>query len=180
MSIIYEALKKVESGKLSGVTQIGNLSSGHNNKAAAPSGVKTVFKALIAVCLVGTVLVASGAYFSTRNIPSQNAKEHLKAGETIGSDNRRENSTTPVVVAAANKRAGVESAASPGPVISAPGLSAYSLQGIVYDEDSPFAIINGKTLRKSDAIGDFVVVDIAPTIVTLKNPKDNEELILSF
>ncbi len=179
MSIIYEALKKVESGKLNNVSKTGNSSSGQN-PAAAPHGVKTVFKVLIAVCVVGTMIIASGAYFLTRNTPSRNAKVYPKARENISVDRKTEKTAMSGVVPVESKITDVESATPAAVAGSASGFSAYNLQGIVYDENSPFAIINGKTLRKSDAIGDFIVVEIAPTIVTLKNPKDNEELTLSF
>ena len=123
------------------------------------------------------MIIASGAYFLTRNTPSRNAKVYPKARENISVDRKTEKTAMSGVVPGESKITDVESATPAG---SASGFSAYNLQGIVYDENSPFAIINGKTLRKSDAIGDFIVVEIAPTIVTLKNPKDNEELTLSF
>lgn len=61
-----------------------------------------------------------------------------------------------------------------------PTFGTYLLQGIVYDAQLPSAIINGKTLRVSDSVDGFQVREITPTTVKLVNPKDNSELTLSF
>ena len=50
---------------------------------------------------------------------------------------------------------------------------AYVLEGIIYNPSSPFAIINGKTVERNARLGDYEVVAITPSSVTLKNTQDN-------
>lgn len=56
----------------------------------------------------------------------------------------------------------------------------YSLKGIIYNSDSPSAIINDKLVGKNAQIGDWLVMDISPTQVTLENPKNNSQLTLKL
>ena len=168
MSIIYEALKKVEADTSDKAGKANYLPP----KAAIiapkpPKEINSAFYAAIAICVILTILIAIGAYFSNRNLPSLTAKGYLNEKKAVG--------TKEEVPESSKINFGKIKAETP-----AVTPAGYSLQGIVYDENSPFAIINGKTLRKSDAIDDFIVSDIAPTIVTLKNSKDERELTLTF
>lgn len=52
----------------------------------------------------------------------------------------------------------------------------YSLKGIIYNPDSPSAIINDKLVAKDSKIGDWQVVEISPSEVKLENP-NNESLL---
>jgi len=54
----------------------------------------------------------------------------------------------------------------------------FYLKGIIYNSASPSAIINDKLVAKNEKIGDWLVIDISPTQVTLENPKNNSQLIL--
>ena len=56
----------------------------------------------------------------------------------------------------------------------------YVLEGIIYDEETPFAIINGKSVKKSERVGDFVVREISRSQVELVNDADDTKLILSL
>jgi hypothetical protein len=56
--------------------------------------------------------------------------------------------------------------------------SPYNLEGIVYDNQESFAIINGKMLKKTEFIDDFQVSEITATSVELLNSKDNTKHIL--
>jgi hypothetical protein len=58
--------------------------------------------------------------------------------------------------------------------------TSYTLEGIIYDEHNPSAIINGKILKKQDKIGDLKVINITPTTVELLNLKENTKFTLSF
>ncbi len=51
--------------------------------------------------------------------------------------------------------------------------AGYVLEGIIYNPDHPFAIINGQMLEKDGQIDDFVVTSITPNTVSLKNTRDN-------
>ncbi len=54
----------------------------------------------------------------------------------------------------------------------------YLLEGVIYDEQNPSAIINGRVLRKKDKIDDYTVTEISQDSVQLINREDNEVLTL--
>jgi len=56
----------------------------------------------------------------------------------------------------------------------------YFLEGIIYGQDNPLAIINGKILKKGDKIDDLELVNISPESVQLRNPEDNTSINLSL
>jgi len=180
MSIIYEALKKVESSPANSVSQL-KLKSNTENAPVKPSKkINLTVYALVGLCVISTVFIALSAYFFNRDSQSEAVKSYLSKKEIEKNTNTQELLTSAIK----EDNPVPDKAQSLNPSAKAlpkePGTVIYSLQGIVYDENSPFAVINGKTVRKSDAIDDYVVIDIAPTIVTLKNSKTDKELSLSF
>lgn len=180
MSIIYEALKKVESSPANSVDQL-KLKPDAKSVSVQPSKkINLTVYALIGLCVISTAFIALSAYFSNRNSQSEAVKSYLAKKEIEKNNNAQQLLTAGIK----EERPAPDKTQSLNPLAKAlpkdPGTVVYSLQGIVYDENSPFAVINGKTVRKSDAIDDYVVIDIAPTIVTLKNPKTDKELNLSF
>lgn len=56
----------------------------------------------------------------------------------------------------------------------------YSLKGIIYNPDSPSAIINGKLVGKNTRIGDWQVVEISPSEVKLENASNESLLTLKL
>lgn len=183
MSIIYEALKKVEADTNDKLVKAKHPSPDiSSNVPQSPKKINLAFYALIAICTVSTILIAVGAYFSNRNSRLQTVKIYLDRKEIQKAGNETFYPAKAAIVEAKTEtpEAGEITPAASKPAVNTQNLPVYILQGIVYDENSPFAIINGKTLRKSDTIDGFVVIDIAPTIVTLKNLKDDKELALSF
>ncbi len=183
MSIIYEALKKVELSPANCATKASRLLPDANKTSLQPSKkINLTFYALIAACVIATIFIALSTYFSNRDSGSQVVKSYLEKKEIEKSKN---GIYQPLVASIKETKTGINTLDSVNPATSnlspnKPDSPTYSLQGIVYDENSPFAIINGKTLKKSDAIDDSVVMDIAPTIVVLKNSKTDKELTLSF
>jgi|GEM_PF-1194639 len=180
MSIIYEALKKVESSPANSISQL-KLKSDAKNASVKPSKkINLTVYALVGLCVISTVFIALSAYFSNRNSQSEAVKSYLAKKEIGKNNNAQQLPATGIK----EEKLGPDKTQSLNPSAKAlpkeAGTVVYSLQGIVYDENSPFAVINGKTVRKSDAIDDYVVIDIVPTIVTLKNSKTDKELNLSF
>ena len=51
-------------------------------------------------------------------------------------------------------------------------LPGYMLEGIIYEREAPLAIINGKIVKKGDKIEDWEVISITPVEVELENTKD--------
>ena len=58
-------------------------------------------------------------------------------------------------------------------------VDQYALEGIIYEGDTPLAVINGKLLNKGDIINGFTVKEIMPNSVILLGP-DNKETNLTF
>ena len=56
----------------------------------------------------------------------------------------------------------------------------YILEGIVYDQKAPFAVINGQQVRPSDKIDLFLVESISEDKVKLINTEDETVLELSL
>lgn len=56
----------------------------------------------------------------------------------------------------------------------------YTLEGIIYENAAPLAVINGKVLKELDVIGKARVVEINPSAVKLINLRNNNTTILSF
>ncbi len=56
----------------------------------------------------------------------------------------------------------------------------YSLNGIIYNSNFPFAIINGKLVEKNAKIGDWRVAEIYPSEVKLENINNNAVLTLKL
>lgn len=62
----------------------------------------------------------------------------------------------------------------PPAVASAP---EFKLQGIFYDPMEPSAIVNGKTIRVNDSLGDFRVKAISKFTVTLVDSAGKEQIL---
>jgi len=56
----------------------------------------------------------------------------------------------------------------------------YILEGIIYDEKAPLAMINGRMVKEKDKIGNLEVMEISPNSVKLLNLEDKTILTLSF
>lgn len=58
--------------------------------------------------------------------------------------------------------------------------AGYNLEGIIYEEGSAFAIINGKSVKESDRIDSFLVSEIFEDKVEMINPDNNSKLTPLF
>ncbi len=58
-------------------------------------------------------------------------------------------------------------------------FNRYAIEGIVYDEEDPYAVINGEIVGKNDKLDNFIVIDITENTVELLNPENNTKLTLS-
>ncbi len=56
----------------------------------------------------------------------------------------------------------------------------YILEGIVYDEGSPFAVINGQVVKTYDTIGAFIIKQINQEEVEMVNVDGSRKLTLSL
>jgi len=167
MSIIYEALQKVERSKEDAVLQKPKTIEPVVAVSSLKSkNTKFLFFSLFAILLVAAIVIVPR--YSLRPIgrvsfKNSVATEKYKTSNKGFAQDKQTSITEPKIQAETQSVA-----------------PAYLLQGIVYDNQLPSAVINGKTLRVSETIDAFQVKEITPTTVKLVNPKDNSELTLSF
>ena len=167
MSIIYDALQKVERSKESIVLPepktIDQVIAARRSK---PKNNKILFFLLFALLIITAVFVVPRFSFNPSRriiLGGPITVDKYKIAEKKFIQDRQLSITEPKAQREEIFPTGV-----------------YLLQGIVYDKEIPQAVINGKNLRVSDKIDDFQVKEITPTTVKLVNPKDNSELTLSF
>jgi hypothetical protein len=156
MSIIYDALKKVES----------------KNKDNLPiRNRKNTFVLVLSLIGVILIFILGSQYFKKRTvltsskiakikeIPSKKIKEEALKGLPSATD-----------LATGKEASNLDKEWSVN----------YILEGIIYDQEAPLAVINGKILRKKDRIDDLEVINITPTSVELLNLKDNATVALAL
>lgn len=56
----------------------------------------------------------------------------------------------------------------------------YILEGIIYDSESAFALINGKVVNELDVLGNFRIDKISEDMVGMTNVNDNTTITLSL
>lgn len=74
----------------------------------------------------------------------------------------------------------LRSQASEEVVLGDEPVEEYILEGIVYDPKDPFALINGRVMNESEIIGNFQIERIWEDRVDIINIKDNSKVTLSF
>ena len=164
MSVIYEALKKIEDGKKPRFV----YKPGGNTKGLI-SNKKRFFLLLSLLAAVslffvfeGSVLINKKLVRGPRDIQQQYQPSHdFRAGIVL------DETLEPEPVAAPKR-------------IKSKKLTSneYALEGIVYDEKDPFAIINGRVLKRNDKIDTFIITAIGKESVELTSV--DEETILNL
>jgi len=152
MSIIYEALKKVEGRNPSKAVGEGGMV---NDKGA---NIKKYSKKSLFVLMV-ILIITAGAFIGQK-------QGYLFSGGNAELRARKISILKKKIlkpVAFVNKASG-----------------RHVLEGIIYDVESPSAIINGKVLKKSDQIDEFTVIDITQNTVQLIDKKKGTSLNLSL
>ncbi|MDD5194942.1 MAG: hypothetical protein PHQ96_04600 [Candidatus Omnitrophica bacterium] len=147
MSIIYEALQKIE--KKEGVSAKLSYEPRINTPPAAIAKNKAPSWMLSAITLFILLLAA---LYMVRLQPQQQftyaRNAEFKPAQTIANVNSAK--------------------VAPAPTIAEPIKASYTLQGIIYDELNPIALINGIQVKLGDRIGDAVVLDISSEGVKLE------------
>jgi len=69
-------------------------------------------------------------------------------------------------------RPSAPSSPSPGQVVTLPSGATIELGGIVYSEDDPLALLNGRVRRVGDSVEGFDVIAIRPSSVELLRGKE--------
>jgi Na+-transporting methylmalonyl-CoA/oxaloacetate decarboxylase gamma subunit len=174
MSIIYDALKKVEDAK--GSNNSGGVSVQPEPAAAPNKNQAKGDKSNIYVFLVILILLVSflgTVYVNQIKVPKTSGSAwHKPKPKKTNIINQISNVVFPQPEQKTKKAAVSPQGAS--------GSAAYNLEGIIFDNAQPVAIIDGTMLKKGDIIGDFQVSEITATSVELLNTKDNTKRTLSL
>ncbi|MCF7870679.1 MAG: hypothetical protein K9L95_04075 [Candidatus Omnitrophica bacterium] len=157
MSIIYEALKKAEGNSPDSL-------SGQDNHQRKFNPKKNILIILIVV-FSAAVFILSYNFSKLKQIifsrlePEQSRTTASLKQET---EQAREGSLYNGLKTTAGKSDSKQSGFSP------------RLEGIIFDENEPFAIINGRRVYQGDEIGGFIVSKIKTDKVELLDPESGE------
>ena len=169
MSIIYDALKKLEGKKTNPSSE--NISQGINSLAG--KGEKSLSKIRIISLLIAGLLLVSLGLFAVSFIFSH--KEQIAQKEEI---------KTPVVdkIEIDPKRvykiSGFKSQAAEEAILEEEPVQEYILEGIIFDPKAPFALINGKVIKESDNLDNLRIDKISKSKVEMTNTQDNNKVTL--
>jgi len=167
MSIIYEALKKVEGQKKilapESIPQSIPLPVEREEKKVSKD--KKLFLPPIVILLI--VLGLSVLPFI---LPQQKQAQEQEIIAPVAE--KRE--IDPVRVPEPKSQAPEEVILRKEPV------QEYVLEGIVYDPKAPFALINGRVIKESDELDGFRIDKISEDNVEMTNTQDNNKVILSL
>ncbi|MFA5090840.1 MAG: hypothetical protein WC510_07470 [Candidatus Omnitrophota bacterium] len=158
MSIIYEALKKIEK-------KDGKIGLPGRKRRSYIIWVLSFLSIALFVLLVGQYI----------------QKNIVRAPRKIA----RAKSTARKVVISEKKDAAVVDTEQPAAILELPKLERdwtvnYTLEGIIYDRESPLVIINGKILKEKDRIDNFEIRKITPDSIELLNVKDGATVVLTL
>ncbi|MDD3296339.1 MAG: hypothetical protein PHU64_03155 [Candidatus Omnitrophica bacterium] len=158
MSIIYDALKKIDSG-----SKAKSIEPKLLLKAAGKRGFKKVLLILFLIILFPVLVL--GYFFmgyKKEKVPVFSiAQKSHQAAKIKDASGFKDYLTRKI---------------SPKPNIG----EGLVLEGIVYEDGSAIAIVNETFLRESEMIGNFKVVKITQKTVELLNPATEETLKLSL
>ncbi|MFH1519465.1 MAG: hypothetical protein ABIE75_02715 [Candidatus Omnitrophota bacterium] len=173
MSIVYDALKKVESQKTPWLLKSIRGSISEETKPPLPLKEKkaSLRRKTILFSSMGILIVLSSLFLSTKLTKPGRELRILTPG-TLGV---KQVSPAEVYV---SLEPGSE--ASREVVLEEELVTKYTLEGIVYDREGSFAIINGRVKNELDELGDFRIDKISEDTVEMSSIKDNRKLTLSL
>jgi hypothetical protein len=140
MSIIYDALKKVED----------------KDKSPLAKGKKKPF--ILFLCLV-VIVIGFTIVFIVFKLPPKKQIASITGQKALKDK----------IKAPAAAELETQDKYSPEGALT----GNYVLEGIIYDQEAPVAIINGTILREKDKIGKAEIIKINPDSVELLNLEDN-------
>lgn len=162
MSIIYDALKKAEDKKMA-----------DEKKPTPPSPKKGQNKIIIIVFTVAVIFAVSYKVlpYLKKYIPWPTS---FKKEKTKGVSQTKNKSVSQSV----SKK---ETSPTPEPLPKKTyPQGSYLLEGIIYGQDTPVAVINGQVLEKDQIFDDIKVIEITPTTVQILNIKTNTHSTLTL
>jgi len=162
MSIIYEALKKVEQKNNFSEPQIPSESNSKPEQIISPAKNKNIFL-LPAIFFVTLALLLIFIYVLRYR----------------GSEAKLASAGRKLMPPVARRK--IKPVSSKKALISEDEIKeAYILEGIVYDQKDPFAIINGRVFRNYDRLDNFMIVDITEKTVQIANVENKKRTTLDL
>jgi len=152
MSIIYDALKKIENK---------NKVENKDRQQTAPSKKKN--KNIFILMLLITVFCVLLIDLTYRQLKKSYALKQKKIQEALALQAQK----------LQNKPKAAEGIEKKLP-------ENLNLEGIIYEEKEPLAVINGRILKVKDKIEDLEIVNITPNSVELINTRDNSKVLLDY
>lgn len=167
MSIIYEALKKIEGKKAPLLTE--NIPESITLSIQKEEKVIPKKKSfLLPLILLLIVLSLLSLFFISPKQEQMQMQEIL-----VPAVKRREIDPARVY------RIPESRSQASGEVILREGLvQEYILEGIIYDPKAPFALINGRVIKESDELNGFRIDRISKDKVEMTNTGDNSKVTL--
>lgn len=163
MSIIYEALKKIEK------VPKDSFSEKNNFLAKRVSKLKKVYFSFLTLGFLGVFFVIFYIFWGEGIYRVSGAGEESKTGGKKGlSQNFIINPEASVKKAIDKVSSGTQTKES------------YFLEGIIFTEANPFAIVNGQRVYQKDNLGDFKVTKIDRSWIELKNSETGDLKIISI
>ncbi len=170
MSIIYEALKKVEGQKE--ILAPESIPQGLTFPAEKEEKKVTKDKKLFLLPIV-ILLIVLGLSALPFILPQQEQAQKQEIIAPVAE--KREIDPARVYRISESK------SQAPGDVtLREEPVQEYVLEGIVFDPKAPFALINGRVINESDNLGNFRIDRISENKVEMINTQDNNKVILSL
>ncbi len=159
MSIIYDALKKLEKGSDKPYS---------NTKELLRRGGLSWKKVSLIALILGFF---AAAFFLSYNFFNLQGFRRTQLSREVSQKEKQDLSPALPVESQVDSKGGL--IAQPEP--EAKEAEAYRLEGIIFTESSPFAIISGVRVHEKDKLGDLVVTRISRNSVELSNPKTDKK-----
>lgn len=172
MSIIYDALKKLDKDSPAFSKQ------GKKLPAQRRGGSKKV------IIFFGALAVFISAFFLSYNyFDFQGIKSRPRAGATVQEAAMIE----PIPFVEPKEKEVIKDEPVPAETVEMAAIekeeqgleeSSYKLEGIIFTESRPLAVINGQRFSEQDSVGGLLVTRINRSSVKLVNPETKEEKVL--
>ena len=171
MSIIYEALKKLEGKKviLSSENVSKNMTFPIGREGKKFGNIRRVYFFIAVLLLVVLGLLTSFFIFSHQEQTVQGGEVKTSVVDKIEID------TAKIYLTPEPKSQVPEKV-----ILEEEPVQEYILEGIVFDSKVPFALINGKVIKESDNLDNFRIDKISKSKVEMTNTQDNNKVTLFF
>ncbi|MCK4730579.1 MAG: hypothetical protein KAT28_04620 [Candidatus Aenigmarchaeota archaeon] len=176
MSIIYEALKKVEGQKVSSSSESAPVNI---NLPIQKKEKKAGFGKKVFILPLLLLLIISGFLLLRTNSTGQGGKALISTAAKRSPEYiERGRKIDPIRI---YRNPEFKSKVFEGATLKEePIIKEYILEGIIYDQKAPSAIINGRVMKESDKLGIFRLDKISKDKIEMINIEENSKVTLSL